>query len=71
MLHFILERAELQENLQNLPLNDAHRQQISAAFDEYGQSIIASLAMQRYGEDIFGLLNIGEKNLKTAVYNTL
>ena len=62
---------ELQENLQNLPLNDAHRQQISAAFDEYGQSIIASLAMQRYGEDIFGLLNIGEKNLKTAVYNTL
>ncbi|MBU2830999.1 MULTISPECIES: EAL domain-containing protein [Acidithiobacillus] len=62
---------ELQESLQNLPLNDAHRQQISAAFDEYGQSIIASLAMQRYGEDIFGLLNIGEKNLKTAVYNIL
>ena len=62
---------ELQENLQHLPLDDAHKQQISAAFDEYGQSIIASLAMQRYGEDIFGLLNIGEKNLKTAVYNTL
>ena len=62
---------ELQENLQHLPLNDAHRQQISAAFDEYGQSIIASLAMQRDGEDFFGPLKIGENNLKTAVCNVL
>ena len=53
---------ELHENLQHLPLDRAHKQQIRAAFDQYDQSIIASFAMQRYGEDIFGLLNIGEKN---------